>query len=176
MIILINGVINAGKTTTGRQLAALVPRMAHVEVDALRDFVPFLPLAEAIPINLENAAAVTRNLVRHGFHIVLTYPLSPSDHAYLQGQFADLDTPIHIITLAPPLGVALTDRGARTLTDHERRRIREQFADNRHQPPFGITIDNRHQPPFGITIDNRHLTPTETATAILRAIGYPTNT
>ena len=39
MIILLNGAINAGKTIVGRRLAALLPRTAHVEVDALREFV-----------------------------------------------------------------------------------------------------------------------------------------
>jgi len=158
MIILINGSINSGKTTIGRQLAAMLPQTAHVEVDALREFVAFLPLDDAIPISLENAAAVARNLARRGFHIVLTYPLGPADHAYLQAQLADLNTPIHTITLSPPLATALTDRGTRPLTDHERRRIREQYADNRHNPPFGITLDNSAQ------------TPTETATTILHTL------
>jgi hypothetical protein len=164
VIILINGAINTGKTTVARQLAALLPQTAHVEVDALREFVAFLPLAEAIPVILENAAAVTRNLVRRGIHVVLTYPLGLEDYAYLQDQFSDLNTPIHTITLSPPLDTALSDRGSRTLSDHERRRIREQYADNRHQPPFGTTIDNSRQ------------SPTDTAATILRAIGHATTT
>ena len=80
VIILLNGPINAGKTTVAREITALLPNTAHVEVDVLGEFVPFLSLAEAIPINLENAAAVTRNLVRRGFNVVLTYPLGQADH------------------------------------------------------------------------------------------------
>jgi hypothetical protein len=163
VIILINGPINAGKTTVGRQLAAMLPQAAHVEVDSLREFVAFLPLAEAIPVSLENAAAVTRNLIRRGFHVVLTYPLGPEDYAYLQEQFSDLGTAVHAFTLSPSLAIALSDRGNRAISDHERRRIREQYADNLHQPSFGSTIDNSVQ------------SPAETAAAILRTLGLVPN-
>jgi 2-phosphoglycerate kinase len=44
VIILLNGSINAGKTTVAQELIASLPRTAHVEVDALREFVRFLPL------------------------------------------------------------------------------------------------------------------------------------
>lgn len=162
MILLINGSINAGKTTVGRSLATLLPQAAHVEVDALRQFVAFLPLSQAIPVSLENAATVTRNLVRRGYHVIITYPLGADDYTYLMAQFADLSTPIHTITLSLPLAVALSNRGERILTAHERQRIREQYADGRNQPAFGISIDNTEQ------------TPAETAAAILRAIGYHT--
>ncbi len=151
MIILLNGSINSGKTTIARELTALLPRTAHVEVDALREFVAFLPLAEAIPVSLENAVAVTRNLVRRGFNVVLTYPLGQEDHGVLLASLGDLSTPIHTFTLSPELGVVLTDRGQRPLSEHERRRIREQYADGRHCPPFGIRIDNTAQTPAETT-------------------------
>jgi hypothetical protein len=38
MIILLNGCINSGKSSTGRALARLLPRAAHVELDDLRHF------------------------------------------------------------------------------------------------------------------------------------------
>lgn len=162
MIILINGPINSGKTTLARHLAATMPRTAHVEVDTLREFVAFLPLAEAIPVSLENAATVTRNLVRRQFHVVLSYPLGVQDHAYLLAAWADLGVPIHTFTLAPPLATALADRGGRALSDHERRRIREQYADGRHRPPFGSILDTTH------------LAVAETADAIRRQVASRT--
>ena len=158
MIILLSGSINAGKTTVGRALAALLPDTAHVEVDLLREFVAFLPLGDAIPIALENATAVARNLAHRQFNVVITYPIGVDEYYGFLAAFADLDTPIHAFILSPPLASALTDRGTRTLTDHERRRIREQYADNRHRPPFGIAIDNSAQ------------TPEETARQILARI------
>jgi chloramphenicol 3-O-phosphotransferase len=158
MIILINGSINSGKTTVAKALTGVLPQTAHVEVDALREFVGFLPLHEAIPVSLENAVAVTRNLVARHFHVVLTYPLGQEDYDYLLASFADLGGPIHTFTLSPALEVALTDRGERRLTDYERRRIREQYAAGRHHPPFGICIDTTSH------------TPDETATAIIAHI------
>ena len=71
--------MNTGRTTVGRRLAARLPRAAHVEVDALRDMVTALPLAEVLPVTLENAAAVARNFARPGFDVVLTYPLGLED-------------------------------------------------------------------------------------------------
>jgi len=147
VIILINGPINAGKSTVGRLLAALLPRTAHVEVDALRAFIPSVPLDEAIPINLENTVAVAGILVKRGFGVVITYPLGCGDHAYLVGHLIGLGTTIHTFTLAPSLAVALGDRGDRPLSDHERTRIRRQYADGRHEPPFGTRIDNSRQTP-----------------------------
>ena len=155
VIILLNGPINAGKTTVAREITALLPNTAHVEVDVLGEFVPFLSLAEAIPINLENAAAVTLNLVRRGFNVVLTYPLGQADHDELLAALADLATPIHTVTLGPELAVSLSDRGGRPLSEHERRRIAEQYADGRHDPPFGIRVDNSTY------------TPNETAAKVL---------
>jgi hypothetical protein len=163
-IILISGSINAGKTSVARALVILLPRAAHVEVDTLREFIATVPLDEAIPINLENTVAVARNLIRHRFHVILTYPLGEDDYRTLLAAFADLDTPIHAFALAPPLATALTDRGTRPLTAHERRRIREQYADNRHQSSFGIPIDNSTQ------------TPTDTARQILALLNQTETT
>lgn len=160
MIILLNGSINSGKTTTARRLMALLPRAAHVEVDALREFVACLPLAEAIPISLENAAAVTRNLARRGFDVVLSYPLGAEDHAGLVAAFADLATPLHTFTLSLTLATALADRGERRLSEDERRRIREQYAADGHRPAFGVRIDTTAQ------------TPDETAAIILDHVDH----
>ena len=64
MIILLNGSINSGKTTVAKQLIQLLPRTAHVEVDDLREFIRFLPLAEAIPLNPALAVALTNRGTR----------------------------------------------------------------------------------------------------------------
>lgn len=156
MIILINGPINSGKSTIGRLLATLLPRTAHVEVDTLRAFIASVPLDEAIPINLENAVSVTENLVRRGFDVVVTYPLGNDDYTSLVDRFAGLDTSLHTFTLGPSLAVALSYRGERRLSDQERRRIRQQYANGRHAPPFGRRIDNSA------------LTPQDTVNAIIR--------
>src|SRR4051794_21356997 len=158
MIILINGSINSGKSTTAQHLLDQLPRAAHVEVDDLRNFIPNVPLFESISINLENAVAVTRNFVRHGFDVILTYPLGDGDYAYLIEQLGPCQVPIYTFTLGPSLNVAITKRGDPELSAWEIHRIHEQYADNRHQPFFGEAIDNSA------------LSPADTATLILSRI------
>ncbi len=54
--------------------------------------------------------------------------------------------------------VALTNRGTRELTEWERRRIPELYAEGIPSPVFGVIIDNAHQ------------TPEETAHQILSSL------
>ena len=162
MIILLSGSINAGKTTVSKQLVQLLPRTAHVEVDDLHGFVEWMPLDEAIPLNLRNAVAVTRNFVAYGLNVVLSYPLPPGDYDYLMRELAPLGVPIHCVTLNPDLAAALADRGTRELTEWELKRIPYHYERGINSPPFGIVIDNTRQ------------TPEETAQEILdwvRSIG-----
>lgn len=147
MVILINGPINAGKTTVSKAIARLLPNTAHVEVDDLGEFVRWMPLAQSIPLNLENAAAVTSVFVRHGLNVVVSYPLSANDHAFLLERLSGLGRPVHTFNLAVPLEVLLADRGERLLEERERRRILEMRREGLLSPPFGVTVDNHGQPP-----------------------------
>ena len=147
MIILIEGPINAGKTTVSQCLRKMIPNTAHVEVDDLRHFVTWMPLEEAIPLALANAACVTVNFVQAGLHVVLSYPLGQEDYNFLKTQFEPLNTPIHCFTLRPTLEVNLTNRGTRALTDHERARIKSQHQTRASESPIGTLIDNSTQTP-----------------------------
>ncbi len=155
MIILLSGSINSGKTTVAKQLVRLLPRTAHVEVDSLREFIGWMPLAASIPLNLENAVAVTRNFVAHGLNIIVSTPISQEEYDYLKHELEPLGVPIHCVTLNPDLAVALTNRGTRELTEWELRRIPYHYE-------TGI-----NNPPFGIVINNTRLTPEEAAREIL---------
>ena len=106
MLIVLNGSINAGKTTTSKMLCQLLPRTAHVEVDSLREFIAWMPLEESIPLNLESAVAVTKVFLNHGLNVVFSYPLRAADHAWLLGPF---DAPLHFFKLRPPLATYLTN-------------------------------------------------------------------
>lgn len=147
MIILLSGSINAGKTTVSQQLVQRLPRTAHVEVDDLRGFIRWMPLDEAIPLCLRNAAAVTRTFVASGLNVVLNWPLPQDSYDYLVRELQPLGVPIHAVTLSPPLSVALTDRGTRELTERERARVEYLYEAGIHRPPFGIVIDNSGQTP-----------------------------
>lgn len=158
MIILLNGSINAGKSTVSKRLCELLPRTAHVEVDGLRDFIAWMPLEESIPINIETAIAVAKVFVRRGLNVIFSYPLRPEDYEIILSEFAELGVPVHCVTLRPRLEVSLTNRGARQLTDWERSRIPYHYETRLNQPDFGVIIDNSEQ------------TPEETAREILQLI------
>ncbi len=158
MILLMNGSINAGKTTVSQQIMKMLPRTAHVEVDSLDDFIDWMPLLESIPLNLANAAAVTRNFAAFGLNVVISMPLRQEDYDYLMRELQPLGVPIHCVTLDPSMAVALTNRGTRELTEWELQRIPQLYAEGINHPPFGLTIDNAPQ------------TPDETARQILDTI------
>jgi hypothetical protein len=144
MLIVLNGSINAGKTTTAKMICQLLPRTAHVEVDSLRDFIAWMPLEESIPINLDSAVAVTKVFLKHGLNVVFSYPLRAEDHAWLLGQF---DVPLHFITLRPPMDISQQQRGARILIDWEVSRIAYHYQTEGANPDLGFVIDNSQMTP-----------------------------
>lgn len=154
-VILLNGPINAGKSTVSKELCRLHPCMAHVEVDDLRGFIDWMPLFESIPLNLKNAAAVGRNFLEYGLDIVISYPLRLDDYKYLVDSLNPY--PVYSVTLMPPLSVAQTNRGGRELEPDEVERIAVMYQES---PPRFETI----------LIDNSEMTPTETASLILNWI------
>lgn len=139
-VIFVSGPINAGKTTVSRLLARRLSGTAHVEGDALRHFASWMPLDESIPITLANLADVSRNFLRAGRHVVLDYLLSQQNHDQLVAALEPEATSLHSFVLAPPLHVALRERG-RKLNDWERARIHELYDMRIHEPGFGIQLD-----------------------------------
>jgi hypothetical protein len=155
MLIVLNGSINAGKTTTAQMLCRLLPRTAHIEVDSLRAFIAWMPLEESIPINLENAVAVARVFLKHGLKVVLSYPLRAEDYQWLRQQFT---CPIHFFTLRPPLPISQSQRGERVLSEWEIARIAYHY----HTPGAN--------PDLGVVIDNSQMSAEETAREIIRLV------
>ena len=138
--ILVSGPINAGKTTVSRLLARRLSGTAHIEGDALRAFVPWMPLEESLPITLANLADVSRNFLAAGQHVVVDYLISATQHAELVAALEPAASSVHSFVLSPPLHVALRDRG-RKLEEWERSRIRELYDQRIHEPGFGICLD-----------------------------------
>ncbi|MBW2314003.1 MAG: hypothetical protein JRH10_07410 [Deltaproteobacteria bacterium] len=138
--IFISGPINAGKTTVSRLLASRLPGTAHVEGDALRHFVGWMSLEESIPLTLANVTDVSRNFLRAGRNVVVDYLLSAQNHAELIAALQPETDSLHSFVLAPPLHVALRERG-RPLNDWERARIRELYQLRIHEPGFGVQLD-----------------------------------
>ena len=158
MIILINGPINSGKTTISKILTEKIPKTALVEVDSLREMIRWMPIGEAIPINLKNTISVVKNFVSEGLNVVVPYPLSKDNYEYMISNLVDLRTKIYTFTLAPRLDKALSNRGSREVTDAEKDRIKYHYE-------IGISA-----PSFGEIIDNSDLTPEATVDIILNKI------
>ena len=144
-VLVVSGPINGGKTTVSRLLCQRLSGTAHVEGDALRAFVDWMPLEESIPINLRNLIDVSRNFLTAGQHVVVDYLLSAANHAQLVEELGPVADSLDSFVLAPTLAVALSDRGDRKLDDWERGRIRELYDQHIHDPGFGISIDTGEQ-------------------------------
>lgn len=158
MIIFINGSINAGKSTVAKIVAKELENTALLEIDVLREMIEWMPIDQAIPLNLENALSVIKNFAINNLNVVVPYPLSQKNYEYVVDNLKDLDAQKYFFTLAPKLEKAVTNRGTRELDDWERDRIAHHYNIGIHNPSFGEIIDNSDQ------------TPEETAKIILSKI------
>ena len=158
MIIFLNGSINSGKTTVAKLLAQKFLNTALVEVDSLREMIEWMPIDEAVPINLENVISVIKNFSKRNLNVIVSYPLSQNNYDYVINELKDTNTKIYFFTLAPKLEKILTNRGDRELNDSEKERIKHHYDIGINTPSFGIVIDNTDQ------------TPEETEEEILKSI------
>lgn len=155
MIIFINGSINAGKTTVAKILAKKIPNTARVEIDTLRDFVDWLELDEAKPISLENAVLIISNFAKHGYNVIVPYPLSQKNYEYINQKLSDFSEQLYFFTLAPDIKKVQTSTKDRKISPWEHDRIQHHYDIGIPSPSFGKIINNTSQ------------TPEETANEIL---------
>lgn len=146
MIIFISGSINSGKTTIANLLKKEFPRTAHIEVDTLREMVDWMPLDDAIPLNLKNTLSLTLNFIKEDINVIITYPLTKTEYEYFNKKLP-LEVQRFFFTLNPRLDYALSNRGLRVLTEREIERIKYHYSTGVNNPGFGITIDNTMQTP-----------------------------
>ena len=147
MIIFLNGSINSGKSTVSKLLVEAMPKTALVEIDTFHEMIEWMPIDEAVPLNLENALTVIRNFIAKDLNVIVPYPLSRKNYDFFVAGLKDLDIENHVFTLAPKLEKTLTNRGNRELTDWERQRIQHHYDIGIHKPTFGEIIDNTDQIP-----------------------------
>lgn len=157
-VIHLNGPVNSGKSSVGQALAALVPGAAFVEGDAHG-------LPEALPAEQRWAGALGRILQRIGESggpcLVSAYPLDEAGYRRLRAACVARGAALSVVTLAPPLEVALGARGARVPDAAEQARIRAMYAEGYHRRAFSA-----------VTIDNAGLAPEETARRVLAALAH----
>jgi hypothetical protein len=72
--------------------------------------------------------------------LVIAYPLRETDFAILRDAASRRGLRLLVVTLAPPLEVALGQRGVRLLDDGERARIREMYSEGYHARAFSDLI------------------------------------
>jgi len=146
MIIFLSGSINSGKTTIANLLVKEFPRTAHIEVDTIHDMYDWMPLEEAIPLNLKNTLSLTLNLLNEIFNVIISYPLRRDEYEFFN-QHLPADVQRFFFTLNPRIDHALSNRGSRELTKWEIERIKFHYETGVNNPGFGITIDNTMQSP-----------------------------
>ncbi len=153
---MINGPINVGKSTVARLLAQKFPGGIYVDGDDLA--AGGMPLEEKIPVVLDGIVDAAR--AARGRHLFVAYPLRIEDWRRLERALGSIGVEAICVTLAPPIAVALSDRPGRSLSEKERRRIREMYDEGYHQRAFSRAI-----------FDNGEETPEQTAERIVEALG-----
>ena len=145
MIVLLNGCINSGKTTVAKSIVERSIGFAHIEVDALRDFVRWMPLEETIELNIKNAIAVAMNFHKNNINSVISYPLSEENFNYINELLLDSSIEVHAVALYPGIDKLRTNRGMRELTEWEVQRVDVLHEMGLSKPCFGTVIDNSEQ-------------------------------
>lgn len=138
-VIFLNGPVNAGKSTVGPLVAARLSQAVWLDGDD-HGADPSLPLAdqwEAAHRRIEAAiAALTEGT------LVVGYPMDLALYERLHEKADKAGARLLVVTLSPPLEVALSDRGARVLTDAERARVAQMYDEGYQARPFSDMLLN----------------------------------
>lgn len=126
LVLVLNGPINAGKTTTGKAIAALLPDATFVDGDdhGAADDAPLTERLAAAFARIERLIATTEAAV-----MVVASPLRDNDFYRLDRACCERSAVLRVVTLAPAMELALTNRGDRQLSLQEMERSREMYAE-----------------------------------------------
>jgi len=147
MIIFINGSINTGKTSVAKILAKKIPNTANVEIDNLHNFIDWLEIDKAISINLENAILIIKNFAKHGYNVVVPYPLSQNNYKYINHKLSSFSEQLYFFTLSPDIKKAQASTKNRKISPWEHNRIQHHYNIGIPKPSFGKIINNTKQTP-----------------------------
>jgi cytidylate kinase len=162
-VIAINGPINSGKSTVGAALSSLLPDAHFIDGDDSDDAdapADDLPLAEQWTLALERIRRWIETVASR--YLIVAWPLRDADFAVLHAACERRAARLVVVTLAPPLDVARAERGGRVLTDWERQRIGEMYAEGYHARAFTDLI-----------VDTAGLLPAQSAARIAGWLGEP---
>ncbi|MBF9196987.1 shikimate kinase [Microvirga sp. BT290] len=158
-VIHINGPINSGKSTLGRALAASLPEASFIDGDDhdAPDDAPLDVRIEAALGRIETEIATGQ-----GRYLVVAYPLDNTDYERLKTASDRCRAWFLVLTLAPPLEVALTNRGQRDLSSEEKRRIVEMYDEGYHARPFSDLVLDTSVLSLPESIERAHAVTLET--------------
>ena len=143
-IIVLNGPINAGKSTTGRALARLVADASFVDGDD-HDAPDDAPLA--VRISASMAHIESHIIAAEGVALFVAVPLRDEDYRRLKDKAESVGAQLRVVTLNPPADVAFADRGGRQLSPDEIARAREMYAEGYASRPFSALVVTDMQGP-----------------------------
>lgn len=139
MLVFISGSINAGKTTTAKELAAKI-NAEFINVDDLNDLIPGFSLGSDLDKSFDLAIAKINEYLANGKDVVANYVVRENDWRRIQKEVHAKEK--YLITLAPRLEVAQGKRGERELTDWEIERVKYHYDTGIAAPAVGHVIDN----------------------------------
>lgn len=139
MLIFISGSINSGKTTTSRLLAKVLDAK-FINVDDINDTIPNFNLATDLDKSMDLAIKTINQYLDQNKVVVANYVIRPRDFDRFQGEIHTSKQ--FVITPAPRLEVAQSNRGDRTLSEWEKERVKYHYDTGIASPRFGHTVDN----------------------------------
>ncbi|MGI0133527.1 MAG: hypothetical protein ACREBW_01020, partial [Candidatus Micrarchaeaceae archaeon] len=125
--------------TTARALAEKLGA-ACVNVDDLNDTIPNFNLATDLDTSMDLAIQEVNQRLAAGQDVVANYVVRQRDYDRFANEIHT--TRQYVVTLAPRLEVAQSQRGSRALTDWEIQRIQCHYDTGVASPVFGYIIDN----------------------------------
>ncbi len=139
MLIFLSGSINSGKTTTAQALAKRL-NADCINVDDLTEQIPNFSVAADLDKVMDIAIDEINTCIAAGRDVVANYVVRQKDYERFASEI-DTDEQ-YVITLAPRLEVAQSQRGDRKLTEWEIARIAHHYSRGVATPAFGHVIDN----------------------------------
>ncbi|WP_347881400.1 shikimate kinase [Achromobacter sp. GD03932] len=118
-------------------MAALLPAVRFIDGDD-HDAPSHLPYTEQWALAL---ARLTRLIAQaQERYLVIAYPLEQDSYEQILAACRQRGARLRVVTLAPTLTAAQSDRGGRILTDWERQRIAQMYLEGYAARPFSDLV------------------------------------
>ncbi|MFS8159481.1 MAG: hypothetical protein ACMG6E_04570 [Candidatus Roizmanbacteria bacterium] len=146
MLIILNGPINAGKSTIAKLLSEMILNTAHVEVDKIREFISWMEGSEGWNMSFEAAIPLAKKFIEKGLNVIIAYHISKDDYQKIVDELGSSSGDMYAFTLRPTMELLLQNRGSREIGEREINKIKDTYNREMYQS-HGEIIDNTHQTP-----------------------------